>query len=164
MFDPALSAALKSMPGQKGEVEIVACADPEAEAAFIAERTGKLIAAGVHPAEIIVLVPFNRIARPIGEALAAKRIPVLSYDDEAELEHALARRRFALSALQRITSEIVAEGIEERAGCHGAGSGAIGAARAFNTSGHIPIPRVAATGDPSYSPDRGLPRCLCPVG
>ena len=29
---------------------------------------------------------------------------------------------------------------------------ATGAARAFNTSGHIPIPRVAASGDPWYSP------------
>src|SRR4029077_2346000 len=35
------------------------------------------------------------------------------------------------------------------------------AARAFNTSGHIPIPRVAASGDPSYSPYCGLSRCPC---
>ena len=34
-------------------------------------------------------------------------------------------------------------------------------ARAFNTSGHIPIHRVAAAGDPSYSPYCGLARCLC---
>jgi hypothetical protein len=41
---------------------------------------------------------------------------------------------------------------------------ATGAARAFNTSGHIPIPRVAAA-DPSHnSPTCGFPRCLCPVG
>ena len=35
------------------------------------------------------------------------------------------------------------------------------AARAINTSGHIPIPRVAASEDPSYSPSCGFPRCLC---
>ena len=37
---------------------------------------------------------------------------------------------------------------------------ATGAARAFNTSGHIPIPRVGAAGDPSSSPYCGLARCL----
>src|SRR5947209_15797128 len=42
-----------------------------------------------------------------------------------------------------------------------AGSGLKDFPRAFNTSGHIPIPPVAASGDPSYSPDCGLPRCLC---
>jgi hypothetical protein len=31
----------------------------------------------------------------------------------------------------------------------------------FNTSGHIPIPRLAAAGDPSYSPPCGFARCLC---
>ena len=38
---------------------------------------------------------------------------------------------------------------------------AIGAARAFNTLDHIPIPRVGASGGPSYSPDCGFARCLC---
>jgi len=31
---------------------------------------------------------------------------------------------------------------------------------AFNTSGHIPIPRVAATGEAAYSPPCGFARCL----
>jgi superfamily I DNA/RNA helicase len=92
-------AALKPVPGQKGEVEVVACADPQAEAAFIAERTANLIAAGVPAREIIVLVSYNRVARPIGEALGASAIPVLSYDDEAELDAPLARRQFALLKL-----------------------------------------------------------------
>ena len=60
---------------------------------------GEAVAAGVPPREIILLVPYNRVARPIRKALAARGIPVLSYDDEAEHDTPMARRRFALLKL-----------------------------------------------------------------
>ena len=51
------------------------------------------------PREIILLVPYNRMARPIRKALAARGIPVLSYDDEAELDTPMARRALVTKLL-----------------------------------------------------------------
>jgi hypothetical protein len=59
--------------------------------------------------EIILLVPYNRMVRPIRKALATRGMPVLSCDDDAELDTPMARRRFALLKLLLDRGDQVAE-------------------------------------------------------
>ena len=62
--------------GQAGErVELWLCPDGDTEASAIAAEAGRLVAAGMPLSRVAVLCRTNAIARPIGKALAALRLP-----------------------------------------------------------------------------------------
>jgi DNA helicase II / ATP-dependent DNA helicase PcrA len=62
-----------SRPGQK--VELWLCPDGDTEASAIATEAERLVATGIALRRIAVLCRTNAIARPIAEALAARRLP-----------------------------------------------------------------------------------------
>jgi ATP-dependent DNA helicase UvrD/PcrA len=62
--------------GRAGErVELWLCPDGDTEASAIAAEAGRLVAAGMPLSRVAVLCRTNAIARPIGKALAALRLP-----------------------------------------------------------------------------------------
>ena len=62
-----------SRPGER--VELWLCPDGDSEASAIASEAERLVAAGVPLPQIAVLCRTNAIARPIANALAARRLP-----------------------------------------------------------------------------------------
>jgi superfamily I DNA/RNA helicase len=82
-----------------GEVQIVQLPNSIAEASWIAMKINELLASGVHPAEIIVLVQRKRAARVILNALKAAEVPAKSYYEESQLETDDAQMHFALFKL-----------------------------------------------------------------
>lgn len=80
----------------KGEVNIVQLANTEAEATWISKRVKDLLAKGVEPGEIIVLVQRKKGAPILVNALKAENVPAKSYYEESQLETDEAQRRFAL--------------------------------------------------------------------
>lgn len=91
-----------------GELEIRQFQTPDLEAAWISERVQGLIAAGVHPSEVIVLVQRNAVAAPIYQAVRDRGVPVKSYYDESQLNTPLAQARFALFKLHTNQEDRVA--------------------------------------------------------
>lgn len=79
----------------KGEVNIVQLANSEVEAAWIATRVKELLAKGVEPNEIIVLVQRKKGAPILVNALKAENVPAKSYYEESQLETDEAQMRFA---------------------------------------------------------------------
>lgn len=67
--------ALKSQRPSGPAVRVMTYPDEEAEAAGVADRIAELIADGVPPAEIAVLVRMNAMTEPVEEALAERRLP-----------------------------------------------------------------------------------------
>ena len=82
-----------------GTVEIVQLATLDAEALFIAKQVKALLANGVLPGDIIILVQRRIAAKPIIEALRASAVPAKSYYEESQLDSETAQIRFALLKL-----------------------------------------------------------------
>jgi superfamily I DNA/RNA helicase len=92
--------ALTALPAKgKGETLILQLADVDAEAAYLADFIAELLAANVHPSEIIVLVQRKFAGKLILAALKAKKIPAKSYYEESQLDSEPAQHRFALFKL-----------------------------------------------------------------
>jgi superfamily I DNA/RNA helicase len=91
-----------------GEISILQFPDLEAEAAWILGRVSGLLAGGVHPSEIIILVQRSAAGRPIYNALREAGVPVKSYYEESQLETVHAQERFALFKLLLDTDDKVA--------------------------------------------------------
>lgn len=91
---------LSPLPGKgAGEVAIVQLPYLEDEATWIAEKVAALLARGVHPSEIIILVQRAVAGRPILNALKAAGLPAKSYYDESQLDSEAAQERFAVFKL-----------------------------------------------------------------
>ncbi|MBS0377199.1 MAG: ATP-dependent helicase [Proteobacteria bacterium] len=82
-----------------GEIQRLQFADLEAEAGWICGKVTRLLADGVHPSEMIILVQRSAAGRPIYNALREAGVPVKSYYEESQLDTALAQERFALFKL-----------------------------------------------------------------
>ena len=83
----------------QGEVAIVQVPYLHNEAAWIKDKIEALLAAGVHPSEIIILVQRAVAGKPILQALRVAEIPAKSYYEESQLDSANAQWRFALYKL-----------------------------------------------------------------
>jgi DNA helicase II / ATP-dependent DNA helicase PcrA len=83
----------------KGKVQIVQLPNSIIEASWIAKKINDLLASGMQPADIIVLVQRKRAARVILNALKAARVPAKSYYEESQLETDDAQMHFALFKL-----------------------------------------------------------------
>lgn len=82
-----------------GEVSIVQVPNIDSEATWIAAKIKELIANGVHPSEIIVLVQRAVAGKPILTALKAEGLPAKSYYEESQLDSEAAQMRFAVFKL-----------------------------------------------------------------
>jgi DNA helicase II / ATP-dependent DNA helicase PcrA len=92
--------ALTPLPAKgPGEVVIVQVPYLHSEATWITNKVTELLAAGVHPSEIIILVQRSVAGRPILNALKGAGIPAKSYYEESQLESEAAQERFAIFKL-----------------------------------------------------------------
>lgn len=92
--------ALNALAGKgPGEVAIVQVPYLQNEAVWIKNKITVLLAAGVHPSEIIILVQRAVAGKPILQALRSAEIPVKSYYEESQLDSEKAQMRFALFKL-----------------------------------------------------------------
>ncbi len=82
-----------------GDVAIVQVPYLQNEADWIKKKIAGLLAAGVHPSEIIVLVQRAVAGKPILQALRGADIPAKSYYEESQLDSEVAQTRFALYKL-----------------------------------------------------------------
>ena len=82
-----------------GEVQIVQVPYREDEANWIRDKIASLLASGVHPSEIIILVQRAVAAKPILQALRDAEMPAKSYYEESQLDSAIAQERFSLYKL-----------------------------------------------------------------
>ncbi len=78
-----------------GEVAIVQVPYLSSEAKWITNKVADLLANGVHPSEIIILVQRAVAGRPILEALKQAGVPAKSYYEESQLDSGSAQERFA---------------------------------------------------------------------
>ena len=92
--------ALNALAGKgPGEVAIVQVPYLHHEAEWIKNKIAGLLATGVHPSEIIVLVQRAVAGKPILQALREAKIPAKSYYEENQLDSEAAQTRFALYKL-----------------------------------------------------------------
>jgi DNA helicase II / ATP-dependent DNA helicase PcrA len=92
--------ALNALAGKgPGEVAIVQVPYLHNEAEWIKNKIAGLLAAGVHPSEIIILVQRAVAGKPILQALRVAEIPAKSYYEESQLDSETAQTRFALYKL-----------------------------------------------------------------
>lgn len=82
-----------------GVVDIIQLSSLSTEADFIADQINNILGGGAQPGDIVVLVQRRIVAKPIMEALKAKKIPSRSYYEESQLDSESAQRRFALLKL-----------------------------------------------------------------
>ena len=82
-----------------GEVVIVQVPNLHDEAMWISSKIAELLATGVHPREIIILVQRAVAGKPILQALRDTEIPAKSYYEESQLDSEAAQGRFALYKL-----------------------------------------------------------------
>ena len=93
--------ALNALPRKgPGEVAIVQVPHLRNEAEWIKNKIAGLLAAGVHPSEIIILVQRAVAGKPILQALRVAGLPAKSYYEESQLE--LRGGADAVRALQAI--------------------------------------------------------------
>lgn len=83
----------------EGEVAIVQVPTLHSEAKWIAAKVKGLIAKGIHPSEIIILVQRAIAGKPILNALKAEGVPAKSYYEESQLDSEAAQMRFSLFKL-----------------------------------------------------------------
>ncbi len=92
--------ALNALAGKgPGEVAIIQVPYLHNEAEWIKNKIAGLIAAGVHPSEIIILVQRAVAGKPILRALRVADIPAKSYYEESQLDSETAQMQFALYKL-----------------------------------------------------------------
>ena len=89
---------LRSQRPSGAAPEIVTCADDSEEASAVATRIGELLATGVAPRDIAVLMRTNAASEPIEVALAAANIPYVMrgaerFFDRPEVREAIVRMR-----------------------------------------------------------------------
>lgn len=82
-----------------GEVVIRQFTTVEQEAAAVVKKITSLIASGVAPQEIIILIQRETFAEPIFNQLRAQGVPTKSYYAESELDTIEAQERFAILKL-----------------------------------------------------------------
>ncbi|HVC77810.1 MAG TPA: ATP-dependent DNA helicase [Candidatus Micrarchaeaceae archaeon] len=95
-----------SRPGDK--VELWQCPDGDTEASAIAAGAERLIAAGVARSRIAVLCRTNAIARPIANALAARRLPHVVIGGRGFLDRPEIKDVVAMLRVLRDTADVVA--------------------------------------------------------
>lgn len=78
-----------------GEIVIVQVPYLWSEGKWIANKVSELLASGVHPSDIIILVQRAVASRPILEALKQAGVPAKSYYEESQLDSEAAQERFA---------------------------------------------------------------------
>ena len=89
-------------------VEVWSCVDGESEAAAIAVEAQRLAASGVPLAQIAVLCRTNAIARPVAEALAARRLAHVVVGGQGLLDRPEIRDVIALLRILRDPDDVVA--------------------------------------------------------
>lgn len=104
-----LPRALNPLPEKgPGEVAIVQVPYLSSEAKWITKKVTDLLANGVHPSEIIILVQRAVAGRPILDALKQAGVPAKSYYEESQLDSEAAQERFATFKLLLNTEDRVA--------------------------------------------------------
>ena len=78
-----------------GEVAIVQVPYLHNEATWITTKIKELLATGIHPSEIIILVQRAVAGKPILNSLKGEGIPAKSYYEESQLDSEAAQARFA---------------------------------------------------------------------
>ncbi|HZK74890.1 MAG TPA: ATP-dependent DNA helicase, partial [Clostridia bacterium] len=90
------------------KVELWLCPDGDTEAGAIAEEAGRLAAGGIALAQIAVLCRTNAIARPIANALAARRLPHVVIGGHGFYDRPEVRDVMALLRVLRDPTDVVA--------------------------------------------------------
>lgn len=90
------------------KVELWLCPDGDTEASAIAEEAGRLAAGGIALPQIAVLCRTNAIARPIANALAARRLPHVVIGGHGFYDRPEVRDVIALLRVLRDPTDVVA--------------------------------------------------------